>query len=121
MSQPEFHFLPKEVREGLERARRQNEKRTGGTLRVQVGDAWYPILSYDRTGFEVALDVAPKLRGLVEIHDGPRHVRSVLIVATEAMDGAMRYSFKRTTAARMRAPVDYELTGELPVGYLTSR
>jgi hypothetical protein len=121
MSQTERHFLPKEVLEGLERARARDQKKTGGTLRVQVGDSWYPILSYDERGFEVALDVAPKLRGLVEIHDGPRHIRTALIMAIEAEDGAMRYRFKRTTKPRLRAPVDYELMGDLPVGYLTAQ
>lgn len=120
MSQAPQNFLSKEVLEGLDRARQRDRKKTGGSLRVQIGDDWYPLLSYDRTGFEVAADIAPKLRGLVEIHDGPRHVRTALIMATEVTDGAIRYSFKRTTAPRLFAPVDYVLNSEQPAGYLTA-
>ena len=121
MARSELYFLPKEVREGLERARTRDRRISGGRLRVQVGEAWYPIRSYDPDGFEVAIDVAPKLRGLVEIHDGPRIVRSALVVADEISDGAIRYSFKRVTAARTRAPLDYEAALEAPAGYLPIR
>ncbi len=114
-------YLPQEVRDGLARARDRDRRRSGGRLRVQVGDTWYPILRYDETGFEVALQTAPKLRGLVEIHEGPRFLRSVLIVATEPVGDAMRYVFKRATAARTSPPLDYERPSDEPLGYLTSR
>ena len=121
MAEPDLSHLPKEVREGLARARARDRKLSGGRLRVEVGEAWYPIRSYDATGFEVALDVAPKLRGLVEIHDGPRLVRSALIVASEVVDGAMRYGFKRVTAARETAPLDYVVASEAVAGALPAR
>ena len=116
----DMFFLPKDVREGLARARARDRKASGGRLRVQVGDTWYPITAYDETGFEVALEVAPKLRGLVEIHEGPRLLRSVLIVAMEPSGDVMRYAFKRATAARTTAPLDYERMGDLPSGYLSA-
>ncbi|MFO6464542.1 hypothetical protein ACK8OR_09120 [Jannaschia sp. KMU-145] len=121
MSQPDFYHLPKEVRDGLIAARARHQRATGGRLRVQVGDDWYPIRSCDDTGFEVGLDAAPKLRGLVEIHDGPRVVRSALIVAGDPNGDAMRYEFKRVTAARQNAPLDYERDGEAPAGLITVR
>ena len=114
-------YLPQDVREGLLRARDRDRRRGGGRLRVQMGETWFPILSYDETGFEVALQTAPKLRGLVEIHEGPRFLRTVLIVATEPVGDAMRYVFKRATAARTSPPLDYERPSETPSGYLTSR
>ncbi|MEM8850244.1 MAG: hypothetical protein AAGE03_09435 [Pseudomonadota bacterium] len=115
----DYDALPKEVREGLARARDQDRRKTGGKLRVQVGDDWYPIRSFDQSGFEVGLDTAPKLRGLVEIHDGARLLRQALIVAGASKGDAMRYEFKRTTASRQAAPVDYVRTTEAPAGYLT--
>ena len=118
MSDPEFYYLPKEVREGLERARSRDRRSSGGRLRVQVGDDWYPIRAWDRDGFEVALDHAPRLRGLVEIHDGPRMVRSALIVAGEVSGGTMRYGFKRVTTVRSAAPVDYVLAKPVAAGLL---
>ncbi|UWQ18562.1 hypothetical protein [Jannaschia sp. M317] len=112
-------FLSKDVREGLELARSRDQRKTGGKLRVQMGDTWYPIVSYSDAGFDVALDVAPKLRGLVEIHDGPRMLRTVLIVASEPSGEVMHYDFKRATDARTTAPLDYAREVEAPAGYLS--
>ncbi|MEM7490275.1 MAG: hypothetical protein AAF390_14230 [Pseudomonadota bacterium] len=114
----DFQHLSAEVREGLDRARSIERRKTGGKMRVQVGEAWYPIRAFDETGFEVALDDTPHLRGLVEIHDGPRMVRSALIVAGMPDGDRMRYEFKRATVIRETAPLDYVRTGEAPVGYL---
>lgn len=120
MTDVDHDELPQAVRSGIARARDRDRRASGGRLRVQTGEAWYPILSYDAAGFDVALEVAPKLRGLVEIHEGPRHLRSALIVATEPSGGVMRYVFKRVTAARMTAPIDYARDEDLPSGYLPS-
>ena len=113
-------FLPRDVLDGLERARHRHRLATGGKLRIQVGEAWYPIRSYSSTGFDVPLDVAPKLRGRVEIHDGPRMICTALIVAAMPDGDLMRYEYKRTTPARMTAPLDYERAGDLPSGYLSA-
>ncbi|MEM7643001.1 MAG: hypothetical protein AAF366_10780 [Pseudomonadota bacterium] len=118
MIDADFDALPREVREGLARARDQDRRQTGGKLRVQVGDDWYPIRSFDQSGFEVGLETTPKLRGLVEIHDGARMLRQALIVAGAPTGDAMRYDFKRTTASRQTAPVDYVRAQDAPAGYL---
>lgn len=107
MTQTDDDMLPRDVRDGLALARARERRRTGGRLRVQVGEAWYPIRSFDETGFEVAVDLAPKLRGLVEIHEGPTLVRTALIVAGEPSGAVMRYEFKRVTRAMSEPPVDY--------------
>lgn len=118
MAEVDHDVLPEAVRAGLLRARDRDRRATGGRLRVQVGEDWHPILAYDAAGFEVSLDAAMSLRGLVEIHDGPRHVHSALIVATEPVDGVMRYVFKRSTAARATAPLDYARDGDAPAGLI---
>ena len=118
MIDSDLFALPRDVREGLIAARARDRLRSGGKLRVQVGADWYPILSYDDAGFEVAPDVAPKLRGLVEIHEGPSCLRTALIVAGEPGRRAVRYEFKRSTPVRDTAPVDYERATEAPAGYL---
>ncbi|MBM2575245.1 hypothetical protein JQC91_02910 [Jannaschia sp. Os4] len=116
----DLYFLPKEVREGLERARAQRTKRKG-RLRVQVGETWLPIVALDATGFEVALADAPRLRGLVEIHDGARLVRTCLIVAMEpTAAGGMRYEFKRATAVRRTPALDYVADRPAPAGHLAA-
>ena len=116
--------LPAEVRDGLDRARTRARKATGGRLRAQMGEDWVPIVAFDAAGFEVpltALAEAPNLRGLVEIHEGPRMVSTVLVVAAARTGDRMRYEFKRATPARTEAPVDYEQEGAAPAGYLTRR
>ncbi|WP_139176554.1 hypothetical protein [Jannaschia faecimaris] len=121
MSESDLYHLPKDVRDGLALARERDRKATGGRLRVQMGDTWYPIITFDEAGFEVllsAFDGAPNLRGLVDIHEGPRMIRTVLIVAGEPSGETMRYDFKRATAPRTQAPVDYERKVDAPAGYL---
>lgn len=120
MTDDDLFLVPSEARESLSRAEARDRKASAGRMRVQVGEAWYPIAALDDAGFEVALDVAPKLRGLVEIHEGPRLLRSALIVAMGPIGDVMRYAFKRTTAPRMTAPLDYERTDALPSGYLAA-
>lgn len=114
-------ILPADVREGLRRARGRARRASGGRLRVQVGESWYPIRSYDEAGFEVALDVAPKLRGLVEIHEGPTLLRTALVVAGEPRGDAMRYEFKRVTRALSAPPVDYVRADDAPAGLIADR
>lgn len=116
----DLFFLPEEVREGLERAQARDRVRRG-RLRVQTGDAWVPVTAIDATGFEVAQGHAPRLRGLVEVHDGARHVRTCLVVAAEPTPrGGMRYEFKRDTAVRHAAALDYVAEREAPAGYLAA-
>ena len=116
----DLYYLPKEVRDGLDRARAAAAKRRG-RLRVQAGEAWFPITDLTETGFEVALADAPRLRGLVEIHDGARLVRTCLVVAMEpTANGGMRYDFKRATAVRHAAALDYVADRPAPAGYLAA-
>ncbi|WP_179378919.1 hypothetical protein [Jannaschia marina] len=121
ISEADLYHLPVEVREGLALARKRDRRATGGRLRVQMGETWFPIVTFDDAGFEVPLEAfagAPNLRGLVEIHDGPRLIRTVLIIAGEPTGDTMRYDFKRATAARAQAPVDYERASDIPAGYI---
>ena len=45
-----MEFLPKEVREGLEAARKKDQKRKS-RLRVHVGGAVFPVLRFWHDGF----------------------------------------------------------------------
>ena len=113
-----LEFLPKEVREGLEAARKRDLKRKS-RLRVQVGDAVYPVLRFWQDGFALDGDLAPgRLRGLVDLYDGPRHVLQCLIVASTAENGELVCDFKRATAVSDRAPLDFWREENAPVGYL---
>ncbi len=113
-----LEFLPKEVREGLEAARKRDQKRRS-RLRVQVGEAVYPVLRFWHDGFALDADLSPgKLRGLVDVYDGSRHVFQCLIMATSIENGELVCDFKRATAVTDKAPLDFWRDENAPVGYL---
>jgi len=110
-------FLPKEVREGLELARKRDLRRKS-RLRVHVGDEVFPVLRFWDAGFSLDTENAPHLRGLVDLYDGGRHLYQCLIVASSEEAGEMRYEFKRNTAAVDRAPLDFYRDENAPVALL---
>lgn len=110
-------FLPKEVREGLEMARKRDLKKKA-RMRVTVGDAAFPVLEMGDTGFALDIDNAPKLRGLVDLYDGARHLYQCLIVASEEDGGLMRYEFKRSTRAADKAPLDFVRDENAPIALI---
>ena len=113
-----LEFLPTEVREGLEAARKKELKRKA-RLRVEVGNAVYPVLRFWHDGFALDADFSPgKLRGLVDVYDGSRHVFQCLIVASSIENGELVCDFKRATAVSDRAPLDFWRDENAPVGYL---
>lgn len=112
-----LEFLPKEVREGLEAARKRDLKRKS-RLRVQVGEAVFPILRFWDEGFALDASMTPNLRGLVDVFDGANHIFQCLIVASTAEGGELVCEFKRSTAVLDRPALDYWRDENAPVGYL---
>ena len=113
-----LEFLPKEVREGLEAARKRDMKRKS-RLRVQVGEAVFPVLRFWHDGFALDAGLSPgRLRGLVDVYDGSRHVFQCLIVASSLENGELVCDFKRATAVTDNAPLDYWRDEAAPVGLL---
>ncbi len=110
-------YLPKEVREGLELARKA-ALRKKSRLRVHVGDDVFPVLRFWETGFALDAENAPQLRGLVDIFDGARHLYQCLIIASEQENEQMVYDFKRNTAAVDKAPLDFVRDENAPVALL---
>ncbi|MBU9697237.1 hypothetical protein GU927_005185 [Rhodobacteraceae bacterium HSP-20] len=112
-----LEFLPKEVREGLEAARKRDLKRKS-RLRVQVGEAVFPILRFWDEGFALDAAMVPQLRGLVDVYDGANHIFQCLIVASSTENGELVCDFKRSTAVLDRPALDYWRDENAPVGYL---
>jgi hypothetical protein len=112
-----LEYLSKEVREGLEMARKRERARKS-RLRVQLGEAVFPILRLWDEGFSLDADRAPRLRGLVDVYDGSRHVWQCLIVASSIEDGELICEFKRITPAEDRPALDFWRDENLPVAYL---
>ncbi|MGB3316194.1 MAG: hypothetical protein WBB85_17465 [Albidovulum sp.] len=110
-------ILPKEVRAGLEEARKRDLKRRS-RLRVMAGDDVYPILKFWETGFALDADQVQQLRGLVDIYDGARHLYQSLIIASDVEDGELICTMKRSTMAHDTVPLDYVREDDAPRGYL---
>ena len=112
-----LEFLPEDIRRGLLLAQDRASRRAR-RLSVHVGDAVFPLLRLWDTGCAVDSTRVPRLRGLVDLFDGPRHISHCLIVAVSDDNGTMSYEFKRETPVMDRPPVDYELNDPAPSGYL---
>lgn len=111
-------FLPKEVLEGLAEARRRDRRRKA-RLRVHAGEDVFIVHRLWDGGFAVDAQDAPRLRGLVDIFDGARHLWQCLIVASTAENGEMVYEFKRNTVAEDRAPLDFARDADAPIALLS--
>jgi len=109
--------LPKEVREGLELARRRALAKKS-RLRVQVGEKLYPVRRLWETGFSLDAEGVPLLRGLVDLYDGGRHLYQCLIIASDDEAGEMIYEFKRNTATTDRPARDFYLDEDAPVALI---
>lgn len=112
-----LEFLPKDVREGLEAAQKRDRMRKS-RLRVQVGEAVFPVLRFWHDGFALDASLSPNLRGLVDVYDGGRHIFQCLIVASTAENGELICEFKRSTPVTETAPLDFWRDENAPVGYL---
>ena len=113
-----LNFLSKEVRDGLEMARMSRERRKS-RLRVQVGEAVFPVLRFWHDGMALDAKLTPHLRGLVDVYDGSRHIFQCLIVASVAEGGELICDFKRSTIVGDTAPPDFWRDENAPVGYIT--
>ena len=113
-----LQFLSTEVLDGLNAARKRDQRRQS-RLRVQVGEAVFPVLRFWHDGFALDGALTPKLRGLVDVYDGARHVYQCLIVASSMENGELVCDFKRSTAVSDTAPLDFWRDENAPVGFLT--
>lgn len=112
-----LEFLPDDIREGL-RAAKKREVARKSRLRVQVGEAVFPVLRIWDNGIALDADFAPKLRGLVDVFDGANQIFQCLIVASTVENGELICEFKRSTAVSDSAALDFCRDENAPVGYL---
>ncbi|MBC7157340.1 MAG: hypothetical protein H5U20_07470 [Rhodobacteraceae bacterium] len=109
--------LPREVREGLDEARRRAARRRS-RLRVHVGGEVFTVLRLWEGGFAMEARGAPALRGLVDLYDGARHLSECLIVASAEDGDEVICDFKRLTPVTDRPPRDYARDDDAPVALL---
>jgi hypothetical protein len=112
-----LEFLPQEVKDGLDAARLRDQSRRS-RLRVQVGEAVFPVLRFWHDGLALDGKLTPHLRGRVDIYDGARHVYQCLIVASSLEHGELICDFKRSTPVTEAAPLDFWRDENAPVALL---
>ncbi len=114
----DVHISP-EVLAGLQEAKTRALRRSS-RLQVVVGEEYYPILRSSQSGFSLAADSAPFLRGTVEIHDGSKILYECLIVYATREGAEMAYEYKRLTPAVTHPPVGFELLENTPVALISN-
>jgi hypothetical protein len=110
-------YLPKDVSDALALAR-ANALRRNKRLRVVAGDQSWPILRIWQGGFALDAETAPHLRGLVQVQDGTRLMFEALIVTASEEGRELCFEYKRSTAARDSAPLDYPRADHAPFALL---
>ena len=110
-------FLSPEVQAGL-RSAQEKALRRSTRLSVHVGNEAHRIDKLWDGGFEIAKDRDPKLRGSIDIYDGPKHLFRALIIYSELEGENMRYEFKQVSQASGQAPVDFVREETAPIALL---
>jgi len=111
-----LEHLPEDVQEGLKLALARRLRRS--RLRVQIGEAVFPVIGLTDSTLTFDADRVPRLRGLVDVYDGARHILQALIVASESENGRMICHFKRSTLTSDHPPLDYARDPDAPAGLL---
>lgn len=110
-------FLPVEVREGLQAARKASLKRAD-KLCVHDGDDVYRIRRFWGDGLSIDATQGDKLRGRVEIYDGSRHVYQCLIVSSRLEHDEYIFDFKWLHPVSTAPAADFERQTDLPAALL---
>lgn len=113
-----YSFLPDAVRQGLEEARKAAMKRKD-RLAVRDGDASYRIRRFWDGGFALDLEGTDRLRGHVDIYDGPKHLYTCLVVSSVDEDNERVFDFKWATPVASQPAADYVQGDFVPAGLIT--
>ena len=113
-------FLPTDILDHLEEARRRGWH-TSPHLRIEAGAQRLAVTRAWEGGFALHASTAPKLRGLVDLYDGARHLKRCLIVASEKDGEEMCYELKVVNDATDEQPVDFERASDAPIALLPKR
>lgn len=109
--------LPASITAELRAAQNRSARRKN-RLRVEANGQSLPIVRMTGEGFVVEREDATRLRGLVDLFDGGRHLSQCLIVAAQEEGERIHYEFKRNTTANDGAPLDFERADDAPIALL---
>lgn len=99
-------ILSPALADSLYRAHLRQMRRTS-RLRVEAGSRSWPVLRVWEGGFSIRGEEAHGLRGLVDLWDGPRHLRHCLVIATATEAGEVECEIKDSAPADLPPAVDY--------------
>ena len=99
-------FLSKDVLAGLEAAQKTSLKKKN-RFRVEFNKNHFPVMRLTQNGFCVEAEMAPMIRGLVDLYDGDKHLKQCLIVASKEENGIVHFDYKRNMATQTSAPKDF--------------
>ncbi|MEH7827325.1 hypothetical protein [Gemmobacter denitrificans] len=111
-----LEHLPQEIRDGLDLAQGRRARRS--RLRVQLGEAVFPVLSLTEDQIVLEAAKAPRLRGIIDVFDGANHILQGLVIASEVSQGRLVCSFKRSNVVSDRPALDYVRDPDAPSGLL---
>ena len=97
-------YLPAAVRQALEEDRIAGRKRRS-RFKVRVGGQELTVLRYWDRGFSLDPAEAPRIRGLVDLYEGQRHMCQALVVTSREEDGERVFEFKYSTPVTDTAPL----------------
>ena len=111
-------YLPRDVRDGLDAAR-GDRSRARRRLHVRTGGQDVVVLRHWPTGFAVAAQDAPALRGRVDLYDGARLLCRALVLASAEEGGERHFEFKYAThGAEAAPPADFARDEGAPAALL---
>lgn len=113
-------YVPVDVQAAMDAARVRKLKQSS-KLRIETKDGYFRVLRLWDTGFSVASEDAPHLRGFVDLYEGSLHLFQCLIIASEEEGGEMRYEFKRMTAVARTPPKDFVAEMDTPAGLIENQ
>ena len=112
-----FTFLPDAVRQGLEDARRAALKRTD-RLSVRDGDDTYRVRRFWDGGFALDLEGSDRLRGRVDIYDGPKHLYQCLVMSSIDEGDERIFELKWLTPVATQPAADFVRPDFVPAGLI---
>ena len=112
-----LEYLPEGMREALALARKKDMHK-GRKLCVHDGDRVYRIRRLWDNGFSLERDTAARLRGRVEIFDGPRHLYQCLVIDSAVKGEERVFDFKWVSSIPDRPPADFVREEFAPMGLL---
>lgn len=89
-------FLPKGFEPGRARSPMKSPQRSVH-LCVEASGVYYPVLRYWSSGFAVAAEQVPALRGVVTLYDGAEMLHQCLITGSETAGSEVVFAVKKSS------------------------